>query len=105
MKPMDFFVWQDGGGVNSPAIDDDPNAARRKKTRFHGTLWIGIGITHLGAAIDDAKAERNSANPGSACAIPFQRGESGCALLRHATGGVDTSYSPQHQAKFQECIC
>jgi len=45
MKPMDFFVWQDGRGVNSQAIDDDPNAARRKKTRFHGTLWVGIGIT------------------------------------------------------------
>jgi hypothetical protein len=44
MKPMDFFVWQDGWGVNSQAIDDDSNAARRKKTRFHGTLWVGIGI-------------------------------------------------------------
>jgi hypothetical protein len=22
----------------------DPNAARRKKTRFHGTLWVAIGI-------------------------------------------------------------
>jgi hypothetical protein len=44
MKPMDFFVWQDGRGVNGQAIDVDPNAARRKKTRFHGTLWEGIGI-------------------------------------------------------------
>jgi hypothetical protein len=47
MKPMDFFVWQGGRGVNSQAIDDDPNAARRKKTRFHGTLWVGIGITSV----------------------------------------------------------
>jgi hypothetical protein len=30
--------------VNSLAIDDECNAARRKKTRFHGTLWIVIGI-------------------------------------------------------------
>ena len=45
MKPMDFFVWQGGRGVNSQAVDDDSNAARRKKTRFHGTLWVGIGIT------------------------------------------------------------
>jgi hypothetical protein len=36
MKPMDFFVWQGGRGVNNLAIDDDPNAARQKKTRFHG---------------------------------------------------------------------
>ncbi|WP_194715107.1 hypothetical protein [Noviherbaspirillum soli] len=47
MKPMDFFVWQYGRGVNSPAIDDDPNAARREKTRFHGTLWVGFGITSV----------------------------------------------------------
>jgi hypothetical protein len=26
-----IFVWQDGTVVNSPAIDDDPNAALRKK--------------------------------------------------------------------------
>jgi hypothetical protein len=44
MKSMDFFVWQGGGRVNSQAIDDDPNAARRKKTRFHGALWVGIGM-------------------------------------------------------------
>jgi crotonobetainyl-CoA:carnitine CoA-transferase CaiB-like acyl-CoA transferase len=35
----------DNAGVNSQAIDDDPNATRRKKTRFHGALWVGIGIT------------------------------------------------------------
>ena len=45
MKQMDFFVWQGGWEVNSQAIDDDPNAARRKKTRFHGTSWVEIGIT------------------------------------------------------------
>ena len=43
MKLMDFFDLQEEGGVDSPAIDDDPNAARRKKTRFHGALWVGIG--------------------------------------------------------------
>jgi hypothetical protein len=48
MKPMDFFVWQDAGEVNSRAIHDECNAARRKKTRFHGTLWVGIGISPVG---------------------------------------------------------
>ncbi|MFL6714744.1 MAG: hypothetical protein ACJ8G3_00085 [Burkholderiaceae bacterium] len=73
MKPMDFFVWQglgrefgqhaarlhsgtglqagaraaSAGGVNSRAIHDECNAARRKNTRFHGTLWVGIGINRL----------------------------------------------------------
>ena len=68
---MDFFVWQgrsrefeqhaarrrsgtglqasvraaSAGGVNSLSIHDECNAARRKKTRFHGALWVGIGIT------------------------------------------------------------
>jgi hypothetical protein len=68
---MDFFAWEgrsrecewqaarrrngsglqagaraaSAGGVNSHAIDNECNAARRKKTRFHGTLWIGIGIS------------------------------------------------------------
>jgi hypothetical protein len=71
MKPMDFFVWQGrsrelerhaarrrsgtglqagvraagAGGVNSHAIHDECNAARRKKTRFPGALWLGIGIS------------------------------------------------------------
>jgi hypothetical protein len=31
-------------GVNSLAIDDECNAARGKKSRFHGTSWIVIGI-------------------------------------------------------------
>ena len=26
-------------------IHDECNAARRKKTRFHGALWVGIGIS------------------------------------------------------------
>jgi hypothetical protein len=30
--------------VNSQSIHDECNAARRKKTRFHGALWLGIGI-------------------------------------------------------------
>ena len=68
---MDFFAWQErsreferqaarrrsgtglqasvravsAGGVNSQSIHDECNAARRKKTRFHGALWLGIGIT------------------------------------------------------------
>jgi hypothetical protein len=29
MKSMDFFDWQGAGGVNSLAIDDECNAARR----------------------------------------------------------------------------
>jgi hypothetical protein len=33
------------GGMNGHAIHDECNAARRKKTRFHGTLWVGIGIS------------------------------------------------------------
>jgi hypothetical protein len=32
------------GGVNSQSIHDECNAARRKKTRFHGALWLGTGI-------------------------------------------------------------
>ena len=31
------------GGANS-RTNEECNAARRKKTRFHGTLWIGTGI-------------------------------------------------------------
>jgi|SRR4051812_42878005 hypothetical protein len=27
------------------AIHDERNAARRKKTRFHGALWLGIGMS------------------------------------------------------------
>jgi hypothetical protein len=72
MKPMDFFDWvgrsreferhaarrrsgtglqagaraASAGGVNSQAIYDECNAARRKKTRFHGTLWVRIGIKY-----------------------------------------------------------
>jgi hypothetical protein len=38
MKSMDFFAWQGAGGVNSESIHDDCNAARRKKTRFHGAF-------------------------------------------------------------------
>jgi hypothetical protein len=64
MKSMDFFVWQgrsrgfeqhaarrrsgtglqasvraaSAGGVNSESIHDECNAARRKKTRFHGAF-------------------------------------------------------------------
>jgi hypothetical protein len=64
MKSMDFFVWQghsrefeqhaarrrsgiglqasvraaSAGGVNSLSIHDECNAARRKKTRFHGAF-------------------------------------------------------------------
>jgi hypothetical protein len=30
--------------VNSHAIHGQCNAGRRKKTRFHGTLWAGIDI-------------------------------------------------------------
>jgi hypothetical protein len=45
MKSMDFFVWQGAGGVNSFAIHDERNAARRKKTRFHVALWVAIGIS------------------------------------------------------------
>jgi hypothetical protein len=44
MKLMDFFGLQDEGRVDSPAIDDEPNAARWKETRSHGALWVGIGI-------------------------------------------------------------
>jgi hypothetical protein len=43
---------------NSQAIDDDPNAARRKKTRFHGTLWVGIGINGM------------ARKPNAVCATP-----------------------------------
>jgi hypothetical protein len=48
MKSMDFFAWQGAGRVNSESIHDDCNAARRKKTRFHGAFigwdWYKAGI-------------------------------------------------------------
>jgi hypothetical protein len=33
MKSVDFFAWVGAGGVNSHAIHDEYNAARRKKAR------------------------------------------------------------------------
>ena len=32
-------------GIAMP-IHDECNAARRKETRFHGALWVGIGIKY-----------------------------------------------------------
>ena len=55
ISQMDFFAWQErsrgfrgmlpacAAGVTSHTIDKY-NAAKGKKTRFHRTLWIGIGI-------------------------------------------------------------
>jgi hypothetical protein len=45
MKSIDFFAWQGAQGVNSHAIHNERNAGRRKKARFHVTLWVAIGIT------------------------------------------------------------
>jgi hypothetical protein len=56
---MDFFVWQGVGGIHSGAMDDEHNAGRRKKTRFHGMLCLGIGISRWckkGAGAQAAKA-------------------------------------------------
>jgi hypothetical protein len=54
MKSMDFFVWQGAGGVNSKSIHDECNAARRKKTRFHGAFmgwdWYKVFYDRLVAA-------------------------------------------------------
>jgi len=44
---MDFFLWQDGRGVNSQAIDDDPNAAKRKKRGFMGRYGLGLVLRML----------------------------------------------------------
>jgi hypothetical protein len=42
---MDFSGWQGAGRVNSLAIDDECKAARRKKTRCHVALGVGIGMS------------------------------------------------------------
>ena len=55
-----FFVRQDAEAVNSLAIDDERNAARRKRTRCVGTLWIGIGITSFGTALTDPVQEADA---------------------------------------------
>jgi len=47
MRSADFFVWQGVGGIHSGAMDDEHNAGRRKKTRFHGMLCLGIGIRYV----------------------------------------------------------
>jgi hypothetical protein len=43
MKPVNFFVGQDGRGVNSPAIEGDTNAAKAEKdtvsSRVIGWNW------------------------------------------------------------------
>jgi hypothetical protein len=47
---MDFFDWQGAGGIHGGAMDDERNAGRRKKTRSHGMLCLGIGIRQFGIA-------------------------------------------------------
>ena len=47
MRPMDFFDWRGAGGFHSVVMDDERNAAKRKKTRPHGMEWLGIGISHF----------------------------------------------------------
>jgi hypothetical protein len=45
---MDFGSGKTGE-ESSHAIDDDRNAVRRKKTQFHGALWVGIGLNRQAA--------------------------------------------------------
>ena len=50
MTPMDFSSGE-AEGVNSTAIDDDPGAAGRKKTRFPSrVLRYGLGLVSSIAA-------------------------------------------------------
>jgi hypothetical protein len=41
---MDFFVWQDAGGVNSWLFTTSATQAGGKRRDYMARLWVGIGI-------------------------------------------------------------
>jgi hypothetical protein len=59
MKSMDFFVWQDAGGVNSELFTTSATLPDGKRRDFMVRLWVGIGIKAVDVALRRQRGQRH----------------------------------------------